>query len=130
MAYPWPSFGTFQFNASEKPPIEGGDTGWLVSITAARGRALGALTDSITVMAVGSQTRTLELYLAPDRLAALQALVGTTAEFCDWTRPTPDSRQAFLDSVEQDRDWIRVGNFRGLSLTDQRRKVRVSLTSQ
>lgn len=129
MPYPWPSFGSFQFNASERPPIDG-DTGWVVGITAQKGRALGALTDSVTVMALGSRTRNLEIYLAEDRLAELQALVGTTAAFCDWTRPTPDSRQAFLESVEQGNELIRVGNFRGLSQSDQRRKVRVSLTSQ
>lgn len=129
MAYPWPSFGTFLFNAGEKPALDG-DSGWVVNITSAKGRALGALSDSVTVMALGSKTRTLEIYLAEDRLLALQAFVGTTASFCDWTRPTPDSRQAFLDSVEQGTDVIRVGNFRGLNTSAERRKVRILLTTQ
>lgn len=129
MPYPWPSFGTFQFNATEKPSIDD-DSGWVVSITTAKTRALGALTDSITLVALGSRSRSFSIYMAEDRLAALQALVGTSAAFCDWTRPTPDSRQAFLDAVEQGDSIIRVGNSRGLSQSDQRRKVRVSLTSQ
>jgi hypothetical protein len=129
MPYPWPSFGTFQFNATEKPSIED-DSGWVVSITAAKGRALGAVSDSITVMALGSRTRNFSIYLAEDRLAQLQALIGSVAAFCDWSRPTPDSRNAFLDTVEQGDAIIRVGNSRGLSLSDQRRKVRVTLTSQ
>lgn len=129
MAYPWPSFGTFLFNASEKPALDG-DSGWVVAITASKSRALGSIADSITVMALGSKTRTLEIYLAEDRLATMQALVGTTAQFCDWTRPVPDNRQAFLDSVEQGNDVIRVGNFRGLNMSAERRKVRITLTSQ
>ncbi len=129
MAYPWPGFGTFQFNADERPSNVD-DSGWVVAVTAAKGRALGALSDSVTLMALGSRTRDLSVYMTADRLASLQALVGTTATFCDWGRPTPDTRQAYLDSVTQGDEVLRVSNFRGLQATDQRRKVRVSLTSQ
>ncbi len=129
MAYPWPSFGTFLFNATERPAVEE-DTGWVVNISASKSRALGALTDSITLTALGSRQRDFSIYLAEDRLLEFLALVGTTAAFCDWTRPTPDNRQAFLDSAVQSSEILRVSNFRGLSTSDQRRKVRVSLTSQ
>jgi len=130
MAYPWPSFGSFTFQADEKPPIEGGDTGWVVGITSSSNRALGAISDSITVLAIGSRTRQIMIYMAADRLAALQALVGTIDAFCDWTRPTPDARQAFLNSVEQEVDILKTTNFRGLNTSNERRRVRIALTSQ
>lgn len=129
MAYPWPGFGSFLFNADERPAHDD-DTDWVVNITAAKNRALGALTDSITLLSLGSKTREFSVYLTSDRLVTLQALVGQTATFCDWKRPTPDSRQAFLESVQQDAVVMRTSNSRGLSTSDQRRKVRIALTSQ
>ncbi|KKL78763.1 hypothetical protein LCGC14_2021590 [marine sediment metagenome] len=100
MSYPWPSFGAFHFKKSELP-IMRTDSGWNAILSATEQRPLGTATSSIVVMAVGSQRRRFECYLAPDRFATLQALLNTTATFTDWDRPTPNSRQAFLRSVVQ-----------------------------
>lgn len=128
MAYPWPGFGTFQFTKYERPAYNA-DTGWKPSISTARNRALGALTDSVVTMALGSLEREFSVMLSQSRMEELQALVGTTATFTGWTRPTPDSRPAYLESVVQDAEILRTSNKAG-EQTDERRNVRVSLTSQ
>lgn len=99
MAYPWPGFSTFLFEREEGPKL-GSDTLWKRRTKRDQSANLGSSADSIVVLAAGSATREFELYLSPTRLSQLEALVSRTAEFCDWTRPAPDARQAFLAEIE------------------------------
>ena len=129
MSYPWPSFGGFHFQRTEVP-IQRSDSGWNVVLSVAEQRPLGSATSSILVMAVGSQRRRFECYMAPDRFATLQALLNTTAAFTDWDSPTPNSRQAFLRSVIQvDRTPILESRCPA-GVTPNSVRVRVELVSQ
>jgi hypothetical protein len=100
MAYPWASFGAFLFQKEERP-LHGSDSGWNRSPSVSRSRPLGASTDDIVALAIGSAERSFECHLTPSRFATLQALVNTTGTFVDWDRPTPDSRSAYLQRVTQ-----------------------------
>lgn len=132
MPFPWPSFGGFRFLGVNERPIFRTDRGWNISITTSRQRPLGTATDSIVTLAIGSASRSFELYLTPARFATLQALVNTTALFTDWDRPDPDSRQAFLASVMQlDRTPVKVCDSNGNPTRFPNRvRARVELISQ
>lgn len=126
MAYPWPGFDTFLFTRDEAP-ITGSDTGWNQAPSYARSRPLGGTSDSIVTLAIGSAERTLEVFLSPDRFAALAALVNTSATFTDWERPTPDSRSAFLTSLQQ-QEFVAVRCSDGS--TQKRIRTAINLVSQ
>lgn len=98
MAYPWPGFGTFQFTRAERP-LDGLGGGWNYTPAEARSRALGAYSDSVVLLNVGSGTRQFDCYLSPARFNQLRALLWTVDTFTDWDRPVPDSRPARLDEV-------------------------------
>lgn len=98
MAYPFAGFGAFLFEDSERPLVDT-DTGWTLEPTIARSRPLGSTRDNLRTMAIGSAERGFELRMEENRFATLQAMMNTTATFTDWTRPTPDSRTAFLARV-------------------------------
>lgn len=95
MAYPWAGFGTFKFQRDEHP-IENTDTDWTRDPSYSESRPLGSSTDSFVALAVGSATRSYEIYITPDRFRTLEALVNTSASHVDWNRPFPDQRNAFL----------------------------------
>ena len=126
MAFPFAGFSSFLFTR-EEIPIFGTDLGWQRLPSIDRTRPLGSATDSIVTTAAGSATRAFELYLDPTRLAALEALVNTTATFTDWERPTPDSRSAFLSTLlNLQRLAVKCHD----GVTRQRFRVRVELISQ
>lgn len=133
MAYPWPSFSTFQWGRAEAP-IYGTDTGWQVQPSYARNKVLGGISDSILVMARGSMERRFSCYLSEPRFAELQALVGIADSFCDWTRPTPTARAAVLMTADAT-ETVETGNSDGQKDADnrpltRRRKVDVTFVSQ
>lgn len=133
MAYPWPSFSTFQWTKAESP-VYGSDTGWQLQPSFARNKVLGGLADSILVLTRGSMERRFTCYLSEPRFAQLQALVGVSGSFCDWTRPTPDSRAAWLMAADAG-DTVETGNIDGQKDADnrpltRRRKVEVTFVSQ
>ena len=126
MSFPWSGFASFLFTR-EEIPIFGTDMGWQRLPSIDRTRPLGSATDSIVTTAAGSATRSFEIYLSPTRLAALEALVNTTATFTDWERPTPDSRSAFLRALlNLERLAVKCND----GTTRQRFRVRVELISQ
>ncbi len=131
MAYPFAGFGTFLFLHTEQP-IWDTDTGWLFNISVSRQKILGALSDSVMLMSPGSNDRTFELYMSPDRVAALQALIGTTADFCDWFSPVPTTRPAFLQGVTHMNNIAAINNLPGdpTNTTQRRQHIRVTLVSQ
>lgn len=98
--YPWPSFGGFQFHRDETA-VYGTDTGWNIAPNYSRQRPLGSAIDAITTLSIGSAERSFEAYLTPERFQILFSMINTKAVFTDWTRPTPDSRNAFLSDVTQ-----------------------------
>lgn len=100
MAYPWPSFSTILFQQAERP-LAGSDTGWKRTPKRDRSANLGSATDSIVTLAIGSATRSWEAHFEPDRFDALEALVGSTDTLTDWEAPVPDSRAAYLESIEK-----------------------------
>ena len=133
MAYPWPSFSTFQWARAESP-VYGTDTGWKSGPSFGRNKVLGGLSDSVIVLARGSMERSFTCYLSEPRFALLQALIGQSGTFCDWTRPTPDARAAVLmsadagETVETDnRDGQKDADNRPLT---RRRAVNVTFISQ
>lgn len=99
MSYPFAGLGSFLFDRDEHP-IFSSDMGWnRARPSIDRQRPLGSATDSIVTIALGSAERSFSMYLSPDRAVELEQMVNTTADFTDWTRPEPDTRQAFLASV-------------------------------
>lgn len=121
MAYPFAGFGSFLFQRDEWP-LPGTDTGWNRSPSISRSRPLGAATDDIVALAIGSAERNFECHVTPARFAALEALVNTSGAFIDWGRPTPDSRTAYLQRLTQ------LGSVAAICEDGQtRRKVRVRL---
>lgn len=133
MAYPWPSFLTFQWTRAEAPAY-GSDTGWRLAPSYARNKVLGGIADSIIVLSRGSMDRSFTCYLSEPRLAQLQALVGQAGTFCDWTRPTPEARAVVLMSADagetvetQNRDGQKDADNRPLT---RRRAVEVTFVSQ
>jgi hypothetical protein len=98
MSFPFAGFSSYLF-ANDERPVRDSDTDWNVAPTVNRSRSLGTATDRIQAMAIGSAERSFELFLEPARFATLKALINTTATFTDWTRPTPDSRSAYLQNV-------------------------------
>ena len=100
MTYPWAGFGAFVFQREEWPLI-GTDNGWNRSPSISRSRPLGSATDDIVALAIGSAERSFECLLTPARFASLEALVNTIGTLVDWSRPTPDSRSAYLAKVSQ-----------------------------
>lgn len=127
MPYPWFSFGNFLFER-EETPLLGSDTGWAISPSIARARALGSTTDSVLTVALGSMDRSFDLLLSPARYAALQALAGTTAVLTDWKRPTPDTRNAVLSGVVLSSEEIMVRCHDGTR--QLKRRVTLSFISQ
>lgn len=133
MAYPWPSFSTFQWSKAEAP-VYGSDTGWQVVPSYARNKVLGGLADSVVMLARGSLERRFACYLSEPRFAQLQALIGVGDTFCDWTRPTPDSRPAVLMAADAG-ETVQTGNSDGQKDADnraltRRRRVEVTFVSQ
>jgi hypothetical protein len=133
MAYPWPSFSTFQWTKQESP-VFGSDTGWQVQQSFARNKVLGGLADSIIVLSRGSLERRFACYLSMPRFAQLQALIGVSGQFCDWDRPTPDARAAILMGADATETVI-TGNRDGQTDADNRalmlrRKVEITFVSQ
>jgi hypothetical protein len=98
--YPWASIGGFLFKRSESP-VYGTDIGWIQTPIYVRQTPLGSGGDTIVTTALGSMERGFEIYIADDRFAILKAMANAAYLFTDWTKPTPDSRQAFLSSVVQ-----------------------------
>lgn len=125
MAYPFASYGSFVFS-NDEVAIRFTDSYWNQAPTFARSRPLGALSDNLVLLAGGSSERTFELLLAPDRFNTLSLLVGFPSTFCDWDRPTPDSRNAMLMQIEQ-RERVRVTCSDGV--TRWRIRTGVSLVS-
>lgn len=126
MAYPFAGFGSFLFQRDEWP-LPDTDIGWNRSSSINRSRPLGASTDDIVALAIGSAERSLECHLSPARFASLEALVNTTNTFTDWSRPTPDSRSAYLAKVTQ-LSWVAALCSDGS--TERKIRTRVELVSQ
>lgn len=127
--YPWPSFIGFKFESTESP-IWGTDAGWVLSPSYSRQRPLGSSGDVITALAIGSAERTFEVYLTPARFLILQGLLNTTGSFTDWTRPLPESRNAFLTEVVAQENVIslRYAATPGDTSPSNQRKIRTKLT--
>lgn len=98
--WPWPSLGGFQFKREEQP-VYGTDLGWVQNPVYIRQTPLGSGGDTIVTTALGSMERNFEVYLSEDRFAILKAMANASYLFTDWSKPRPDSRQAFLSSVIQ-----------------------------
>lgn len=121
--YPWASFGNIMWERTERP-LYRTDTDWKITPVRDQSVNLGSSSDSIVTLGIGSRVRSWEMYLTPARLAAHQALIGTTDTMTDWDRPTPDSRSAYLANVEPlDRD-VAVVCGDGTTL----RKIRARIT--
>lgn len=121
MAYPFPSFSSFQFRKEEQPVWES-DAGWVLAPTYSRTRPFGSNADVITTLAIGSAERSFELYLSVDRFEELQGLLNTSGEFTDWARPFPDSRLVFLTEMTPISD--AVSNVPGgINLRKRRTKI-------
>lgn len=127
MAYPWPSFGSFTFKRSESA-LWGTDVGWALSPTIAQTRPIGSVKDHIVATAIGSRARSFEINLETDRQAQLESLINTTAVLTDWERPVPDSRPAFLVSVEPVDRFLHQASQSGQ--TTFARRFRVTFVSQ
>lgn len=121
MAYPWSGFASIVFTATEQP-ILGTDTGWKRKPVRDRNPNLGSAIDSIVTLAIGSAERSWEAHFEPERLAALEALMGSTDTLTDWISPQPDSRAAYLELVDP-------GQSVAMICTDgsTRRKIRAKL---
>lgn len=124
--FPWPSFGSFNFKQAETAHF-GTDVGWIPTPTFIRQKTLGSLSDSILFTTQGSDERTFEVTFDPDRYAELLALIGTVANFTDWTRPVPDSRQAMLMLLTPMEFQIAVRRENGY--TYRKIRTRISLVS-
>lgn len=103
--YPWPSFGGFLF-IKEEHAVWGTDAGWTRVANFQRSSPLGADSDVLTALNISSYDRSFEIYLTPERFDDLEALMNSTAEFTDWSRPIPDSRTAVLVEVSAIEDVI------------------------
>lgn len=106
--YPWAGFedtlGTqFKFRSDEQP-IEGTDTFWRKQPKRDQSSNLGSSRDSIRTLAVGSATRTFELWMEQSRLDQFEGMLGRNGYFTDWLRPTPDSRAAYISEVTPQRE--------------------------
>jgi len=128
MPYPFASFGAFYFQRSEWP-LDGTDSGWNYEPKRSIRQALGSSRDDILLLAVGSQMRQFECLLSPARLATLRGLLGTTALFTDWERPTPTSFNAYLANATQTES-VAVMCRDALGVTQKRLRVKVELISQ
>lgn len=91
------AFGGFTFTADEEPIA---DSGW------SPGKAisdintnLGAARDSVLTMGISGGRRVLEFYLTPARMAALAALMNTTANLTDW-EAVPVVKLALLNACD------------------------------
>jgi hypothetical protein len=124
--YPWPSFSSFLFKKRETV-VFGTDQGWALAPSYVQGRPVGSTKDHIVATAIGSATRTFEIYLEQDRFIQLQALLNTVGLFTDWERPVPDSRQAFLTEVSPQEKAFHIDHE---GFTKPVIRVRVSLLSQ
>lgn len=100
MAYPFAGFGAFLFQNDERP-LEDSDSFWTLNPSLSRSRALGSTKDRIVTTSIGSAERDWEAHFEPSRFATLTGMINTQGTFTDWTRPTPDSRTAFLANVTQ-----------------------------
>jgi hypothetical protein len=116
-------FGTFTF-AYDEGVIAGTDSGWVPAPNVRRAANLGSIRDSILVMARGSMTRSFTVYLTPARLAALQLLQNSVANFTDWFS-TPVVQSAFLQTAAPSSVALP-----GLGQVGEKVQVRVSLISQ
>ena len=128
MPYPWPSFGDFYFQPTERA-LDGLGGFWNYNPSEARSRAQGAVTDSVVTISIGSAARQFDCYLAPSRLLLLRAQVGQIATFTDWGSPLPDSRLARLDAVDYQSS-VAVTDVDCTDETERRALVTVRLTSQ
>lgn len=126
MSYPFAGFGTVLFSREEMP-LPDTDVGWVRSPTYSRVRPLGSARDSILTLAIGSAERSWELYLTPARLAALEALLNSTATLVDWDRPVPDQRRSFLTGVEP-QEFVAVACRDDASSPGTSRRIRTKLT--
>lgn len=125
--FPWPSFGSFQFKKTETAHWET-DSGWALAPTYSQTRPIGSNKDHIIAVAIGSATRSFEVNLEQDRFNILQGMLNTVAEFTDWTRPIPSSRQAFLTEVVPVEQLVHLAPEGGSFNRELR--VRISLVSQ
>src|SRR4051812_33559559 len=89
--------GLLTILASEGPE-QASDSGWNREITFAVTRALGAQTDTALQMALGSHTRSFNLFLSRARFLAFKALQGKLVTFTDWEG---DSRTVLVKSVQR-----------------------------
>lgn len=131
MPYPFPSFGTFLFRSHDgEVPLEGSDSGWNLNLSVQSQRALGAVANTISVMAVGSQERQFDIMMTDARFQSLRAFVGTTAVFTGWAlhKSTPDTFQAFLAAVRAEGSLVRMLCADGGE--QFRRRVHIELVSQ
>lgn len=97
MAYPWPSFDDFLFEATERP-IFGSDTGWQPTGNFGSSPVLGGLTSGPVLLGFISE-RAFEVLMRPARVAELRAWMGLRGTFTDWDMPTPGSRPAMIMGV-------------------------------
>lgn len=65
-------------------PEAGSDTGWNREISFSNNRNLGSQRDSVLQMALGSHTRSFNVFLTRARFLAFQALQGASVTFTDW----------------------------------------------
>jgi hypothetical protein len=126
MGYPFAGFGGFIFHEDERA-ISETDSRWVREPKRDRSSPLGSARDTIVTLALGSADREFEILFEPTRFAAFEALVGTTDTFTDWTRPTPDSRSAYLARAQHLTD---VSVVCADNSTRRKVRARVSLISQ
>lgn len=98
--FPWAGFGTIRFKRHEAPII-GTDTGWNANPKFAESTPTGAIRNDIVTLSIGSETRSFEQYMDPDRVTAYKALINTSHVLTDFDRPSPVQRQAFLRNVRE-----------------------------
>lgn len=99
MAYPFPSFASFNFYRDEWP-LPGTDVPWNREPSMSSHRPLGSATDNVVTTSLGSRIRSFESLLTPQRFAQLELLVQSAGVFTGWERPVPISYQAFLVNIE------------------------------
>lgn len=99
-------FGTFTFTREESA-VWPTDSGWRSEV-----ETIDLLPPNGAPLMLGAQvqrqTRTFAVLLPRDRLVDLQALIGTTDTFVDWSRPVPETRTAYLAGIQQD-DNVQAG---------------------
>lgn len=101
MPYPFPSFGTFLFTENREADT---DTWWNRESQATFRRFLSDFPNDLSYVRPtqrGNGVRSFEIQMTLDRVIMLQnSYQNTLADFTDWQRPTPDSRYAWLKTVQ------------------------------